>query len=589
MRPVHAKLLTLVMVSLCACAGGPAVPAPLPQPEPFRPELRGVPDVEDLIAALPVRDKIAQLVVPWIPGTYAAYDADAFARMEMWVDSLHVGGLIVSVGSPLDIAAKLNRLQERSSLPLLIASDLEGGTSIRFNGGTPLPPNMGVAATGSDSAAYEMGRITALEGRAVGIHLAFAPVADVNNNPDNPIINTRSFGEDPATVGRMVAAEVRGLQDNGMLATAKHFPGHGDTGTDSHIELPVIASNWARLDSVELVPFRSAIAAGVKVVMSAHIALPGIDPGGLRPGTVARDVLTGILRDSLAFQGLVVTDALNMGGITNAYGADASVRAFLAGADLLLQPADPAAAIAAMEAAVSRGQIRPERLDSSLRRVLQAKRDLGLFTRRTVSLDSVPGMVGSSRFLGEAREMAARSVVMVKDVSGTVHSLRSSKPPITLITFGEEDNRTVGLALAAELRRQGLAPAVFALWPGSGPASYDSAAAALSRRPVALFVTADKPTAWRGSIGLPERLSALIGASARARPTILVSLGNPYLISKLPEVGSYLIGWRSNPVTEEAMARALAGAAPITGRLPISIPPLYPRGWGVERRVSRPQ
>jgi beta-N-acetylhexosaminidase len=494
-----------------------------------------------------------------------------------------------SASCPTYIAAKLNRLQERSSLPLLIASDLEGGTSIRFNGGTPLPPNMGVAATGSDSAAYEMGRITALEGRAVGIHLAFAPVADVNNNPDNPIINTRSYGEDPTAVGRMVAAEIRGLQDNGMLATAKHFPGHGDTGTDSHLALPVIASDWSRLDSVELVPFRSAIAAGVKVVMSAHIALPGIDRGELRPGTVAPSVLTGILRDSLAFDGLVVTDALNMGGITSAYGADASVRAFLAGADLLLQPADPAAAIGAMEAAVRRGEITSERLDSSVRRVLQAKRDLGLLTRRTVSLDSVPGVVGSSRFIDRAREMAARSVVMVKDVNGTVHGLRGSKPPIALVTFGEEENRTVGMALAAELRRQGLGPTVFRLWPGSGPASYDSAAVALARLPVALFVAADKPTAWRGNIGLPERLSALIGASARARPTILVSLGNPYLISRLPEVGSYLIGWRSNTVTEEAVARALAGAAPITGRLPISIPPLYPRGWGVERRVSRPQ
>jgi beta-N-acetylhexosaminidase len=584
---VHAKLLALVTVSLCACGGGR--PVPLPQPEPFRPEVGRVPDVDDLIGALSVRDKIAQLVVPWIPGTYAAYDAEAFARMEMWVDSLHVGGLIVSVGSPLDIAAKLNRLQERSSLPLLIASDFEGGTSIRFNGGTPLPPNMGVAATGSDSAAYEMGRITALEGRAVGVHLAFAPVADVNNNPDNPIINTRSYGEDPIAVGRMVAAEIRGLQDNGMLATAKHFPGHGDTGTDSHLALPVIASDWSRLDSVELVPFRSAIAAGVKVVMSAHIALPAIDRGELRPGTVAPSILTGILRDSLAFHGLVVTDALNMGGITNAYGADASVRAFLAGADLLLQPADPAAAIAAMEAAVARGEITSERLDSSVRRVLHAKRDLGLLIRRTVSLDSVPDLVGSLRFLDQARAMAARSVVMVKDVNGTVHGLRGAKPPITLVTFGEEENRTVGLALAAELRRQGLAPTVFRLWPGSGPASYDSAAVALARLPVALFVAADKPTAWRGNIGLPERLSALIGASARARPTILVSLGNPYLISRLPEVGSYLIGWRSNPVTEEAVARALAGAAPITGRLPISIPPLYPRGWGVERRVSRPQ
>ena len=583
---MHTKLLTLVMVLLCACGRGPAAAPGTPQPEPFRPELPAVPSVDEVVASLSVRDRIAQLVVPWIPGTYAAYDADAFARMEKWVDSLHVGGLIVSVGSPLDIAAKLNRLQERSAVPLLIASDLEGGTSIRFNGGTPLPPNMGVAATGSDSAAYRVGRITALEGRAVGVHLAFAPVADVNNNPDNPIINTRSYGEDPQTVARLVAAEVRGLQDHGMLATAKHFPGHGDTGTDSHLALPVISADWPRLDSVELVPFRSAIAAGVKVVMSAHIALPGIDPGGLRPGTVAPNVLTGILRDSLAFDGLVVTDALDMAGVASVYGAGAAVRAFLAGADLLLQPTDAAAAIAAMEDAVAKGLISRERLERSVRRVLQAKHDLGLFTRRTVPLDSVPAVVGSGRFLGEARDLAARSVVMVKDVNGTVHGLRSGKPPITVVTFGEEDNRSVGLVLAAELRRQGLSPTTFRLWPGSGAAGYDSAAAALARRPVALFVTADKPTAWRGAIGLPERLSGLIAASARVRPTILVSLGNPYLISQLPEVGSYLIGWRSNAVTEEAVARALAGAAPIRGRLPISIPPLYPRGWGVERRVS---
>ena len=585
MRPVHPKLLALMMVLLCACGGSAIAPA-LPQPEPFRPEVRPAPTVDELVAGLSVRDRIAQLVMPWIPGTYAAYDAEAFARMQIWVDSLHVGGLIVSVGSPLDIAAKLNRLQERSGLPLLVASDLEGGTSIRFNGGTPLPPNMGVAATGSDSLAYEMGRITALEGRAVGIHVAFAPVADINNNPANPIINTRSYGEDPATVGRLVAAEVRGLQDHGMLATAKHFPGHGDTGTDSHSALPVITADWRRLDSVELVPFRSAIRAGVKVVMSAHIALPAVDPGALRPGTVAPNVLTGILRDSLHFEGLVVTDALNMAGVADAYGTQAAVRAFLAGADLLLQPADPAATIAAMEAAVARGEIGPDRLDRSLRRVLQAKLDLGLFTRRTVSLDSVPGVVGEARFLAEAREIAARSIVMVKDVNGTVHGLRSARTPLTLVTYGEEDNRSVGLALAAELRRSGLPLTVVRLWPGSGPASYDSAVVALARRPVALFVAADKPTASRGTIGLPERLTSLISAAARTMPTILVSLGNPYLISDLPEVGSYLIGWRSNPVTEEAVARALAGAAPITGRLPISIPPLYARGWGVERRIS---
>src|SRR4051812_5574769 len=435
---------------------GPARPVSQPQPapsplQPAQPTTVEV-DVNAVLASLTVRDKIAQLVMPWIAGTYAAFDDEAFRRMQVWVDSLHVGGLIVSVGSPFDVAAKLNRLQERSGIPLLVGSDLEAGTSIRLNGGTPFPPNMGIAATGSDSDAYEVGRVTALEGRAVGIHLAFAPVADVNNNPANPIINVRSFGEDPHTVGRLVAAEVRGLQDNGMLATAKHFPGHGDTGTDSHIALPVLTAGWARLDSVELVPFRSAIAAGVTGIMSAHIALPGVEGGLLRPGTVAPNILSGILRDSLGFKGLVITDALNMGGIANLYGADAGVRAFLAGADLLLQPADPASAIDAMMAAMSRREITVDRLNRSVRRVLALKQRVGLFERRTVPLDSIPAVVGRAEFREEAREMASRSIVMVKDVNGLVYGLRRSRPSLTMVTYGEEENRSLGTALAAELR-----------------------------------------------------------------------------------------------------------------------------------------
>ena len=580
---MHAKHLALVVILLGACGPSPrlATPSPIPTARAVGPET----DVATLLAGMSVRDKIGQLVMPWIPGTYAAYDDDGLARAEAWIDSLHVGGIIISVGSPLDVAAKLNRLQQRSELPLLVGADFEGGTSLRLNGGTLFPPNMGVGATGSDSAAYDIGRITALEGRAVGVHLAFAPVADVNNNPANPVINTRSFGEDPAQVGRLVAAEVRGLQDHGMLATAKHFPGHGDTGTDSHLALPVIASTWARLDSVELVPFRAAIAAGVDVVMSAHIALPGVDSGQLRPGTVAPNILTGILRDSLGFQGMIVTDALNMAGVADVYGAQAGVRAFLAGADLLLQPADPRATIDAMAAAVERGDISAERLDRSVRRVLDAKRGLGLFTRRTVPLDSIPAVVGNAAFQADAAEIAERSIVMVKDSAGVVHALADARPGLTLVTYAEEENRTVGTALAAELRAQGYGVTLARLWPASGAASYDSAAVALRRNSTALFAAADRPISGRGSIGLPAALTALIGRTARERPTVLVSLGNPYVDDDLPEVGSYLIAWRSNAVVERAVARALAGAAPITGRLPISLPSGHPRGWGLQRRV----
>jgi beta-N-acetylhexosaminidase len=583
-RSVQSKYLVLAIVSLYAC-GRPA-PAPVPQPAQFPPQAGSAEvDIEGLLRSLSVRDKIAQLVMPWIPGTYTAFDDETFARTQMWVDSLHIGGLIISVGSPYDLAAKLNHLQQRSRFPILVASDLEAGTAIRLNGGTPFPPNMGVAATGSDSDAYELGRITALEGRAVGIHFAFAPVADVNNNPANPIINVRSFGEDPHTVGRLVAAEIRGLQDNGMLASAKHFPGHGNTGTDSHISLPVLASSYSQLDSVELVPFRSAITAGVTAIMSAHIALPGLDRGQLRPGTVVPGILTGILRDSLGFKGLVVTDALNMGGIATEYGAEAAVRAFLAGSDLLLQPADPKATIDAMAAAVARKEITLPRLDRSVRRVLQLKQQLGLFARRTAPLDSIALVVGRAAFRDEARDMASRSIVLVKDVNGTVYGLKNSRTPLTVITYGEEDNRSVGAALLGELRSRGYPLTVFKIWPGSGPASYDSASVMLERSPTAIFAVSDKPVASRGTIGLPEAMRTLISTTAQAKPTILVSLGNPYLISEVPDVGSYVIGWRSNSVTEQAVARALTGATSITGRLPISIPPDFPRGWGLQREV----
>jgi beta-N-acetylhexosaminidase len=299
---------------------------------------------------------------------------------------------------------------------------------------------------------------------------------------------------------------------------------------------------------------------------------------------VAPNILTGILRDSLGFQGMIVTDALNMAGVADAYGAEAGVRAFLAGADLLLQPADPRATIDAMQRAVASGMITPERLDASVRRVLEAKRSLGLFARRTVPLDSIPAVVGSAAFQADAASIAARSIVMVKDSGGVIHSM-TRRPAVSLVTYAEEENRQVGIALALELRAQGFPVAMTRLWPSSGFSSYDSVAATLRRPGVVVFATADRPTAGRGTIGLPAALMALIARTARDRTTVLVSLGNPYVIAGLPEVGSYLIGWRSNAVTEQAVARALAGAAPITGRLPIALPPKFQRGWGLQRQV----
>jgi beta-N-acetylhexosaminidase len=547
--------------------------------------------VDRLLDSLPLRDRIAQLVVPWIAGGYTAFDDAAYSRAVRWVDSLHVGGVIISIGSPLDVAARLNHLQARSSLPLLVASDLESGTTFRLVGGTPFPPNMGVGASGRELDAYEVGRVTALEGRAVGIHLTFAPVADVNNNPANPIINTRSFGEDPHAVARLVAAAIRGIQEHGMLATAKHFPGHGDTGTDSHIALPVITATWPRFDTLELVPFRAAIAAGVTAVMSAHIALPGLDSGRTRPGTVEPAILTGVLRDSLGFRGLTVTDALNMGALVNSFGpAEAPVLAFEAGADMLLQPADPAVTIDAMERAVRSGRITEERLNRSVRRILDLKQQLGLFTRRMVPLDSVPDVVGRADFLRSAREVAARSIVLARDSAGAVDSLRAAPRSLTVVAYGDDGSPTAGAALATELRVLGHRVTLLRLAPASGPASYDSVRTALAGNPMAIFAVAIRAAAARGTIGMPPPLAQLMDSSAVARPTILVSLGSPYIASQTSHVGSYLLAWAANPVSEQAAARALSGDA-ITGRLPVRIPPDEPVGAGLERpttATSRP-
>src|SRR5438876_1101608 len=412
------RLLALVLVTGCASPPPRALPRPSdlrpgPRPEASQP-------VDSLLAALSPRQRVGQLVVPWLAGSYTALDDSLFQVAARWVDSLEVGGLISAAGSPFGIACKLSALERRCRLPLLVSADLEWGAGMRVIGGTTFPQIMAVGATGNPRDAYTIGEAAATEGRAVGIHVNFAPDADVNNNPLNPIINVRSFGEDPQAVSRLVQEYVRGVHEHGMLATLKHFPGHGDTQSDSHIGLPVITAGYPRLDSLELVPFRGGIAAGADVVMSAHIAFPSFT-GSNDPATLSAAVLSGLLRDSLHFHGLVVTDALTMGAIVAKYGAgEATVRAFLAGSDLLLMPADPDSAVNAMMAAVANGRISRERLDQSVRRVLAIKLRLGLFARRTVPLDSLMTIVGTRRFQDAADDIAARSVTLARDTTGLV-------------------------------------------------------------------------------------------------------------------------------------------------------------------------
>lgn len=526
--------------------------------------------------------------MPWISGAYAAVDDSDFQVMTRWVDSLQVGGVLVSVGSPFDIATKLNALQQRSRLPLLVSADLEWGAGMRLTGGTSFPMLMAVGATRDPRDAYAIGAAAATEGRAVGIHVNFAPDADLNNNPLNPIINVRSFGEDPAAVGTLVQAYVRGLQQHGMLATLKHFPGHGDTRVDSHLTLPVITASFSKLDSAELIPFRAGIAAGAAIVMSGHIAFPSFT-GSDEPATMSAAVMTGMLRDSLGFTGLVVTDALSMGAIANKYGAgEASVRAFMAGSDLLVMPSDPDIAVNAMAAAVTAGRISPARLDASVRRVLVIKRELGLFTQRTVPLDALTKIVGRREFQDKADDLAIRALTLVRDIGGPLHAIQARRTRLAIIAYADEKNSSVGQRIAEVLRAGGNSVDYFRLWPMSGPQSYDSARAIIARDERVVFVAQIRPITSRGTITMPDSLARLIMKTDSAQPTVLVSLGSPYLLDQMPTVKSYLLGWSAVRATERAVGMALLGQVPIAGRLPIRLPP-YPVGHGVYVSAARPR
>jgi len=544
--------------------------------------------VTALLRRLTVRQKVGQLVMPWLLGDYAATDAPTMQRARMWVDSLGVGGIIISTGTPLDVAAKLNALQRRAPLPLLISADFEGGTTMRVAAGTGFPTQMGVAATGRVEDAYTMGRITGLEARAMGVHLAFAPVADVNSNPANPIINTRSFGSDPRAVGELVAATVRGLKDGGVLSTAKHFPGHGDTDTDSHLAMPTLTVGWPRFDSLELVPFRAAVAAGVDAMMSAHIALPALDGGARRPGTLSPAILTGILQDSLRFRGLITTDALDMGGIVKEFGADeAAILAFEAGSDLLLMPADPAAAITAMTKAVESGRISMARLDHSVRKLLEFKARMGLFSEREVDLARIPDVVGTAASQALAADITTRALVLLKDSLGTSDFLRAAPRRVALISVADAGS-TLGTTLAAELRAAGHTVTMVRVSTTDAlPKELTAADAAISGAESVVLATSARWGSYSGTIGLAPATASLLNTLAAKKPAVLVSFGSPYIIGQVPTAASYLIAWSNTTMAERAVGLALGGRRAITGTAPIPIPPSWPLRAGLQRPALR--
>jgi beta-glucosidase-like glycosyl hydrolase/CubicO group peptidase (beta-lactamase class C family) len=548
--------------------------------------------IDRTLASLSLRRRVAQMVMVWALGDYASTTDSSFAEMQRWITDDGVGGVVMSLGSPMEVAAKINdfqRLALKAGVPLLVASDLEPGLG-RLEGGTftpsfytggsatILPSNMALGATNREVNAEEAGRITGREAKAIGIHVAFAPVVDVNSNPANPVINTRSFGEDPETVARFSAAFIRAVQGEGVAATAKHFPGHGDTDVDSHLALPVVTSDRARLDAVELVPFRAAIAEHVAGVMTAHIALPAIGRD-TTPATLVPGIVTGLLRETLGFRGLTVTDALSMEGVGRGYTVEQSaVLAVQAGADILLKPTDTRRAIDAVVAAVERGEIARERIDASVRSILWLKLRTGAVQHPLVALDSLRAVVGSAPHREAALRMAQEAVTLLRDERSLV-PMHDDQPTLVLNYAGELDVEA-GRTFTAELRRSLKRARVVRITPRTARAELDS----LVRPPDRVIVATHVRTVeGEGRFSVAQQVAAWVDSISLTHAVTVAAFGNPYVIRDFPHVGSYLATYGRGPALEQAAASAIMGRAPIRGKSPISLPGFFRRGDGLVR------
>ena len=595
MRQTHGGLI--FALSILLVAGGCQTPQTTQSVGPARAVIAPTAErwTDSVLASLTLREKAAQIVWPSVYGDYVSGDSRQWRLLTKYVTEDKVGGFTISIGSPTEIAVKLNALQTMTKIPLLFGADLEAGAGFRARGGyfvpnaidlggaIVFPPEMAVGATRDTALAYEQGRLTAVEGRALGIHIAYAPVLDVNNNPDNPVINTRAYSEDPLLTARMGASFIRGVQDHGMIATGKHFPGHGDTGVNSHLALPVITVSRSRLDSVELVPFRAAVKAGVGAIMSFHGAMPALDSSNV-PGTLSARVMTQLLRREMGFDGLIISDAMDMRGVLDQFGAAEAVkRAIAAGCDVLIQPDNVTQAIDAVVAGVAEGRYTEARLDSSVHRVLEAKRRLGLAQSKLVDINALRFHVGDSASLQVARTIAEKSITLAKDSLRQV-PIASRTARVLSITLARRADLSAGTAFNAELRGALRNLRAEFVATEDGALNYPRLTAAADSADVVIIgsyighnwdaVTANAPGAFAGFV---ETLVA------RGRKPIVVAFGNPYLLRQVPSVPSYLIAWGGFPVSQQAAARALLGTSAITGHLPISIPPHVSRGAGEER------
>ena len=569
--------------------------------------------VETTLKKMSIEQVVGQMIFAPFQSTYLSSDSDDYEELVTLVHQTHIGGVIafggsepipqvmlnntygaVVLGQPLELASILNRLQSISALPLLTSSDFEWGVQMRIAGATKFPRAMAFGAAGDPQLAYEAGKVVGAESRALGVHVDFGPVADVNNNPRNPVINIRSFGEDPARAGTMVAGWVRGLQDAGMLATLKHFPGHGDTDVDSHLGLPVVAHPRERLDAVELAPFRTGIAAGAAGVMVAHIELPAID-AEKQPATFSPKVIGTLLRPG--FDGLIYSDSMKMAAITRmASPGEAAVRAVKAGIDVILDSPDSAAAATAIVAAVKANDIPRAHVEQSARRILEAKARLGLHRTRLVNLDSVPLTVGGRKHDAVARTISERAVTLIKDERNSVPLPTPKTGRVLYLSILDYPS---GWRIAApsrtvipELKKRWANTESVEISDRATPSELDLVRAMSANYDAIVAGVFVRASSGSGRLDLAPQVVRLVqdlsrAAERRSQPFVAAFFGNPYTPMFVPEIPAMMLTYDFSDYAEASAVRALAGEITIGGKLPIALPGLFPLGHGLARSAVR--
>lgn len=580
-------------------------------------DARGERWAKSTLRRLSLEEKIGQLIMPWSKVEFMNAQGPQMQRLREEMRKYHVGGFGVTVftdggallkSEPLEAAALTNALQRESKYPLIFGADFERGLSMRLNGATAFPTAMAFGATGDKELARGFGKITADEARAIGVQWNWFPVADVNSNPANPIINTRSFGEDPALVGAMDAAYIEGARGQGMLTTVKHFPGHGDTDTDTHLTLARSNASLERLNRVELVPFREAIAAGVDSVMLAHITVPALEPDPNLPASVSHKIVTGLLKERLGFHGIVVTDALDMGALTRVFpgdphqvSAEAAVAAIEAGDDMVIIPADLDGAYNGLLTAARQGKISQARIDESVLKVLRMKASVGLNRNRFVDLAAVTSEIARPENLAFAQEVANRAVTLIEDRNNLVPlraSEASSEAGGVLAVIFTDDSRTSEGArtFAAELRKRVPGATVRYVDNSNGAYVSEEILRAVEGAGTVIAVAEAFPSARRvtsgqatGSAGLDQGAAGLLASIVRTAggKTIVAALGSPYIATGVPGIQTYLCTYSNTAVSARGLVSGLFGETAIGGHSPVTIPGVAKRGDGIMRAAVK--